>query len=213
MLRLFNKKKGDSNSLLKDNEMDVWIPGKNFYSYESGEPSAPEWEDEITEITLRVQAKIEIKSKAEIQSIEDCLKILEAWIDEHNCPHWQITIDSWLFICLGLHARRDVTCKYTNLYRAQIDQVVKFKVKNMPNQEIKFKKHIQAYETQLYGVQCFVMYESNLSKTKRTGVPASVLYNFPIKTGNSPPKFSDLNIKLPIDVDYDETGNHVIKMN
>nr|QKV49582.1 matrix protein [Kanyawara virus]QKV49587.1 matrix protein [Kanyawara virus] len=162
------------------------------------------------EETLRVQNKLEIRAKEPLRDLTDCLKIAEVWIDEQNCPYWQVGIDTWIFICMALHAQKDGSCRYIHLYRTQLDQVVDFKIQRPFLERINYKKHSQYYETTHRGSTCSVNYESNLALSKRTGIPSHVLYQYPLKDGNSPPKFDDLGIKTPIVVTYAEDGSQII---
>ncbi|QIQ19242.1 matrix [Taiyi bat virus] len=188
---------------------DLFDPTPYYSQLSSDESDNDNASGVITE-TLRVQAKIEIRAKREIQNLDECLRLLEVWIDEQNCPYWQIGLDTWIFLCLGIHAKRDQNCKYTNLYAAQIDQVLKFQIKRDISDPVKYKKHIQSFETTHRGGQCYVMYESNITSSKRTGVPAHILYNYPLRDGSTPPNISSLPIKLPVEFEIDEKGCHVI---
>ncbi|QKV49533.1 matrix protein [Bughendera virus] len=165
------------------------------------------------EEVMRVQNKLEIRSKEPIKDLKECLQIAEVWIDEQNCPYWQVGLDTWLFICMALHAQKDINCRYINLYKTQLDQVVEFKIQRPFLERINYKKHSQYYETTHRGSTCSVSYESNLALSKRTGIPSHVLYQYPLKDGNSPPKFEDLGIKTPVEVTYAENDNHIIRIN
>ncbi|AJR28609.1 matrix [Mount Elgon bat virus] len=211
MLQLFkrSKKKREMENQLMETS-DLFNPPPYFTIFEEEHPIDYIGNDGVIRETLRVQAKLEIRAKKEIMNMGECLKILEVWIDEQNCPHWQIGLDTWIFICLGLHAKKDPNCKYTNLYVAQIDQVIEFLIKRPKVDCFQYKKHTQIYETTHRGGPCYICYESNIGKSKRTGVSAKILYDYPLRDGSKPPDIEFLPIRLPVEFKTDNNGDHII---
>ncbi|AZS32224.1 matrix protein [Rhinolophus rhabdovirus DPuer] len=198
MLRLWKKKPKAQLSTeleVRQETHDPFVPSA---------PSTVSGKRAIYLQTLRVQASIEIRTREAIRSFDDCLKILEPWIDEARCPIWQAPLDSWVFYCVGAHARRDPGCEFDCRYRAQIDQVLEFKhdIKELMGTRclpIDIK-----YDTVHLGQPCEVRFTNRMTDSKRKGVPFHVLFLAPLKDKNPPKDMMSWPINLTIKLEVEE---------
>lgn len=183
---------------------------ETFFSVPSA--PAPSIKKDIFTHTLRVQAWIEIRSEESIQDFEDCTKILEPWIDEASCPIWQYIIDSWVFFCMGVHARKDPLCTTHCLYRARIDQVLEFK-HNVEELDPALCKAVTVrFVTAYNGKKCEVSFWSSMTPSRRRGAPFFIMYYAPLKDGNPPPAMMKWKINLPFKILNDtEEGPYLSK--
>ncbi|AGY14295.1 matrix protein [Fikirini virus] len=199
MLRLLKR---PSRVAREEEKKDPSAPPPSQFCYPSIDDIGPE----IFSHTLRVQSSIEIRTKSPISSFDDCLKILEVWIDEAQCPIWQHVIDSWMFYCMGVHAQKDPRCTFAFFYRAQIDQVLTFSHSVKEFDPLTVKAVRVSYETAYKGQLCEVSFYNNMTKSKRSGAPFNVLYYAPLKDGNPPKPMSEWRINLPFELKETEQG-------
>ncbi|AIL31436.1 M [Kumasi rhabdovirus] len=195
MIRLFHKKKGKEVATLPDSAP---VASEDIFSAPP-EPVYSNVQSVCTHV-MRVQAKFEMRCWEEMESFTDCKRILEIWVDEAKCPIWQFPINSWLFYCLGVHARQDVTCTSHFVYKAQIDEVIMFHHDITAFDPDKAKAVTVAYDTSYKGRPCEVKFWCAMTHSKRRGVPFNVLYQAPLRNGSPPPPLTTWGINLPFSI-------------
>ncbi|AJG39230.1 matrix protein [Yongjia Tick Virus 2] len=180
-------------------------------SYFLGEPSRPSApvEGPLKE-TLKTLATLEVRCHEGFESIEECLRVLEVWVDENRCPIWQVHLDTWNFLCLAVHLRKDPTCTYTNLYKAGFSEVVEYTHVSMVDGPVTYVEHVQRMEGLHKGQPCEIIYKSKMEPSKRRGVPAHLIYDNVIKSG-VPPGIDVVSLNYPIVIEFGERGEHGIK--
>nr|WAK77071.1 MAG: hypothetical protein [Longquan Niviventer coninga ledantevirus 1] len=170
------------------------------------EGSSRDW---VTE-SLKIAVKLEVRTPVPFKTMDDCLKTLEVWVDDSHCPIWQSHLDTWCYLCLAVHLRRDPVCTYTNLYRAAIQDIVEFVHMPMSSAEVQYLKHEQILLSTFQGQQCEIRYWSELKPSTRKGVPAHAVYRTPLKNGELPPLLDKVAESYPLQVEYSVTGAHKI---
>ncbi|UOX72916.1 matrix protein [Wenzhou Rhinolophus pusillus ledantevirus 1] len=197
MLSVFKKDKKAKKAM----EVERRTAEESFFTLPSA-PLSPE--KKIKSCVLRVQSWIEIRSVEPIKSVQECVKVLEPWIDEAICPIRQYVLDSWMFFCMGVHARRDPVCTVEFVYKAQIDQVLEFKHDVGELDPSNCKPINVRFLTAHAGRRCEVSFYSKMSQSKRKGAPFFILYYAPLKDGNPPGDMMKWNINLPFKIINDE---------
>ncbi|AJR28544.1 matrix [Nkolbisson virus] len=161
--------------------------------------------------TLRITTSLEIRCPEGFQSLNDCLHALEVWVDENTCPIWQIHLDTWLLLCLAVHMRKDVTCTYTNLYKASFSEVLTVKHHLMVDQPVNYIEHEQRMETKYRNSKCEIRFTSKIEGTKRRGIPLHALYKYPLKDGSDPPPMEHICKNFPLHVEISPEGDHQLR--
>uniref|UniRef100_A0AB38ZKB3 Matrix protein n=1 Tax=Suncus murinus rhabdovirus TaxID=3139574 RepID=A0AB38ZKB3_9RHAB len=175
-------------------------------------PTAPV-EDEVSTIleeNLSVEAELVIRTKAEILSMKEMLQILGSWIDKCSGPVRQRHLDTWMYLCLGLHLRKDPTVKTYNIYRAATDMVIRFRHAPRGKDQFNLIPCNQQFELKHKGQTCDIYFSSIMSPTKRKGCPAHIVYNQLLKNGKMPPKPIEVFDGYDVEVLVREDGTHEI---
>ncbi|AJR28281.1 matrix [Barur virus] len=204
MLSRFRKpSRGDEKALIPS------APPPDYFGLDT--PSIVGPVDVYTKETLKVQVSLEVRCDEEFRSLNEVLHALEVWVDENTCPIWQVHLDTWCYLCLAVHMRKDPTCTYTNLYKASFMEVVEFKHHLMVDQPVTYIMHEQRMEARVRGAKCEIRYTSRIEPTKRKGVMAHVLYKHPLKDGSYPPSMEIVAANFPLEVMISEEGEHLLK--
>nr|WCD55358.1 MAG: matrix protein [Le Dantec virus] len=203
---LSKKGKNDDNQLLYDppayDSDDFFAPIK---------PSAPDLElEDFRKETLHVEAELIIKTHAGIKTMEELLKILGIWIDQCSGPIRQRHLDLWVYLCLGLHVRRDVGIKSYNVYRAALDSSVVFLHAPKTQGKFQFVPCHQFFTQKYRGKDCDIDFTCKFKETKRTGTPAHTIYNQVLKSGFPPPKPIEVFAGYDVTVSVNKNGEHEI---
>ncbi|AJR28351.1 matrix [Kern Canyon virus] len=199
----------------KESEKTVMIPEGPPPDYYGGffypEPSAPPDELVKTE-SLYVKAEIVVKSEVPIKEMKALQEILAVWVDKNVSPVQQKHLDTWFYLCLGLHVRRDQDCTYTNMYRAAVDMVVEVNHRPKTSSAIKYIPFEQTFDTIYGGRPCEVSFKNKMVSSKRKGTPAHLLYNQPLKNGQSLPKPVEIFNGYGVEVKLTDNKVHEISL-
>lgn len=212
---MFSKIKKSLGISKQKMEADLYVdPPPDYYGGDFfATPSAPPGEefDEFTEETLHVEAELIVKTKHPIESLKEMMDILGTWIDKCSGPVRQRHLDTWIYLCLGLHLRRDQTIKTYNVYRAALDLAVKFKHSPKGSGRFDYATCFQQFDIKHKGSDCDISFNSVLTPTKRKGCPAHVLYNQPLKNGEKPPNPEEVFPGYDVKVTVAANGVHEIQ--
>ncbi|AJR28570.1 matrix [Keuraliba virus] len=203
---LARKTKDDDETLFSDppayDQEDFFTPLK---------PSAPPPDEETLKLeTLHVEAELVVKTQVGIRTMSELLQILGVWIDQCSGPVRQRHLDLWVYLCLGLHVRKDPGVKSHNVYRSALDAPVTFAHSTGVKEKFAFSNCTQNFFQKFKGKDCDIDFTCKLTETKRRGVPAHVIYNQVLKNGAPPPPPTEIFSQYEVDVKLGPNGEHEI---